>query len=129
MPEIEGVHLPFIPIGGTEPLRKSTVRTQAGTKGSEFQKILENEVASLKFSAHAKARIVSRDVGITPDELSKLEQAVENAKSKGGRESLVILGEKSFLVSIPNRTVVTVFSNKSMEKNVVTNIDSVVFGG
>lgn len=128
MPEIEGVRLPFIPIGGVEALKKSTARTQPGTNSSEFQKILENEVVSLKFSAHAKACIVSRDVGITPEELSKLEQAVESVESKGGRESLVILGEKSFLVSIPNRTVVTVFSNKSMEKNVVTNIDSVVFG-
>lgn len=129
MPEIEGVRLPFIPIGGAETLKKPAVRTLPGTKSSEFQKILESEVVSLKFSAHAKARIVSRDVGITPDELSKLEQAVENAESKGGRESLVILGEKYFLVSIPNRTVVTVFSNRNMEKNVVTNIDSVVFGG
>ncbi len=129
MPEIEGVRLPFIPIGGVETFKKTAVRTQSGTKSGEFWKILESEVVSLKFSAHAKARIVSRDVGITPDELSKLEQAVENAESKGGRDSLIILGEKSFLVSIPNRTVVTVFSNESMEKNVVTNIDSVVFGG
>ncbi len=129
MSEVDGVRLPFIPIGSVEAPKKPSVHPQSFANSSEFQRIFDNEVVSLKFSAHAKSRIVSRDVGITPDELSKLERAVESAEEKGGRESLVILGEKSFLVSIPNRTVVTVFSNKSMGKNVVTNIDSVVFGG
>lgn len=125
--EINGVRLPFVPIGGVDALKKQTLPTAPKTK-SGFQELFEAELSNIKFSAHAKARISSREIDITNEEIVKLQEAISNAQMKGGRESLVVFPDKSFLVSIPNRTIITVFSNDKLEDKVITNIDSVVFG-
>ncbi|MCX7909261.1 MAG: flagellar protein [Ignavibacteria bacterium] len=125
--EIDGVRLPFVPIGGVETLNRPTNQT-IPSKRSGFQEIFEAEISNLKFSAHAKSRLTSREINLSFDEIEKLEKAVKSAESKGGRESLVIFPDKSFLVSVQNRTIITVFSNEKLQDKVITNIDSVVFG-
>ncbi|MGB9771298.1 MAG: TIGR02530 family flagellar biosynthesis protein [Candidatus Kapaibacteriota bacterium] len=125
--EIEGVRLPFVPIGGIETIKKPTQTTFSKSK-SDFQKLFEAELGNLKFSSHARARLTSREIDITNEELEKLQKAISSAQMKGGRESLVVFPDKSFLVSIPNRTIITVFANNQLEEKVITNIDSVVFG-
>lgn len=124
--EIEGIRLPFVPIGGVEALKKSSSQPIHKNR-SGFQELFEAEISSLKFSAHAKARLASRELNLTNEELTKLEKAVSNIEMKGGRDSLVIFPDKSFLVSIPNRTIITVFANSNLEERVITNIDSVIF--
>ncbi|MEJ5287161.1 MAG: hypothetical protein CH6_1259 [Candidatus Kapaibacterium sp.] len=125
--EIDGVRLPFVPIGGVDALKKTSIPSVSKAK-TGFQELFEAELNNIKFSAHAKARLTSREIDITPDDLEKLQKAITNVQMKGGRESLVVFPDKSFLVSIPNRTVITVFSNEKLEEKVITNIDSVVFG-
>jgi flagellar operon protein len=48
------------------------------------------------------------------------------AASKGARESLVLLDQTAFVVSVPNRTVITVVDKENLKQNVFTNIDSAV---
>jgi flagellar operon protein len=45
---------------------------------------------------------------------------------KGGRESLVMMGDSALVVSVKNRTVVTALDKAQMRGNVFTNIDSAV---
>jgi flagellar operon protein len=45
---------------------------------------------------------------------------------KGGRESLIMLGDAALVVSVKNRTVITAMDRGSMQGNVFTNIDSAV---
>lgn len=125
--EVNGVRIPFVPIGGVETLKSHTHPTVSKGK-SGFQELFETELNNIKFSAHAKARLSSREIDITNEEIEKLQKAIANAQLKGGRESLVVFPDKSFLVSIPNRTIITVFANDKLEDKVITNIDSVVFG-
>lgn len=125
--DIEGVKLPFVPIGGVETLRQGSIHAPTGTGRSSFQRIFEEEISSLKFSAHAKARLNSREITLTEQDIEKLNEAIQTVESKGGRESLVVFPDKSFLVSVPKRTVITVFSNNNLEERVITNIDSVIF--
>ena len=127
--EIDGVNLPFLPIGGVDALRRSKIPTPAQPLlgKSDFQKIFELEICSLKFSAHAKSRVASREISISDADIAKLHNAIQIVEAKGCRESLVVFPDKSFLVSIPNRTVITVFSNNNLEERVITNIDSVIF--
>ena len=127
MPSVDGVSLPFIPAGGIEELRQP--RQQPGLKTAEdpFGKIFEEELKKLKFSAHAKSRIVSRELDISPGEFARLESAVDRAGEKGGTESLVLLDDRAFIVNIPNRTVITAMGAEQMKENVFTNIDSAVF--
>lgn len=125
--EIDGVRVPFVPIGGIETLKKTTQPVVQKTRSS-FQEIFEAEVSNLKFSSHARARLTSREINLSSQDVENLQRAVEKVEMKGGREALVVFPDKSFLVSIPKRTVITVFSNNNLQEKVITNIDSVVFG-
>jgi flagellar operon protein len=125
--EVDGVRLPFVPIGGVETLKKGTLNVPSKAS-KKFQEVFEAEVNSLRLSSHAKARLTSREISLTSEELHKLQKAIQSVEMKGGRESLVIFPDKSFLVSIPNKTIITVFSNDKLEERIITNIDSVAFG-
>lgn len=60
------------------------------------------------------------------DELSRLAGGVNRAAAKGARESLVLMDDKAFVVSVRNRTVITAVDGENMKENVFTNIDSAV---
>jgi flagellar operon protein len=68
-----------------------------------------------------------RGIQFTPQGLQRIEQAVDRAAEKGSRDALVVAGGLALVVSVENRTVVTVMSRDAMQESVVTNIDSAVF--
>jgi flagellar operon protein len=81
---------------------------------------------ALKFSAHAQTRIQSRQIQLGSLEMQRIENAVQKAAGKGSRESLVLLDQTALVVSVPNRTVITVVDKDNLRQNVFTNIDSAV---
>jgi flagellar operon protein len=80
----------------------------------------------LKFSAHAQSRLQSRGIDLTPEDLLKMQEAVNKARDKGSRESLVLTDKAAFVVSVKNNTVITAVDRESLKDNVFTNIDSTV---
>ena len=82
------------------------------------------EQAHIRFSAHAQQRLAA--VQLDPNAISRLEAAVDKAGLKGGKESLILLDDLAFVVSVKNRTVITAVGADRMADNVFTNIDSVV---
>jgi flagellar operon protein len=94
--------------------------------GTGFSDLFRTKISGLTFSAHAEARMKSRQISLSPERMLKLEGAVERAKLKGSRDSLVLLSNLAFIVNIPNRTVVTAMDGDSLRENVFTNIDSTV---
>lgn len=97
--------------------------------GQSFEQVLSEAMrgsATLKFSAHARQRIQARDIQLAEADLSKIHRAVDRAGEKGARDSLVLLDDKAFVVSVRNRVVITALSVPDMQDGVVTNIDSVV---
>ncbi len=84
------------------------------------------EGARVRFSAHAQQRLAQAAVQLGPEALAKLEAAVEKAGQKGGKESLILLDDLAFIVSVKNRTVITAVDAGRMAESVFTNIDSVV---
>jgi flagellar operon protein len=109
--------------------------------GDLFRGLLEKEVSKgelkpaltqadgLKFSSHAIERIQSRGIKLTPDDMKKLNDAVDKALQKGSKDTLVLMGENAFVVSAKNKTVITAMDKNQMKENVFTNIDSTVFMG
>jgi flagellar operon protein len=126
MAEVNGVILPFVPIGGVDGLSRKPTSISPVPKSS-FEEILANEISNIKFSGHAQSRLVSRDIDVSASDLIRLEDAVEKAASKGANDSLIMLDDKAFIVSIKNRTVVTLLERNQMEGNIITKIDSAVF--
>jgi flagellar operon protein len=98
------------------------------TSGPAFSDILRSKVEQkeLKFSAHAAARMKSRDIELTGEMMAKLENAVNSAAGKGARDSLIVMKNCAFIVNIPNRTVITAMDGASLKENIFTNIDSAV---
>ncbi len=127
MEAIEGVNLPFMPIGGIQELNKNNSLDSISAGKSEFEKIFSEELNKLKFSAHAQNRLTSRDIDLSEIEVNRLENAVSQIEKKGGNESLILLDDKAFIINIQNRTVITVIDKTTSDNKVFTNIDSAAF--
>lgn len=127
MAEIDGVNIPFMPIGGVDALKKSVSSNTVKKTSVPFGEIFQNELDKLKFSSHAQSRLNSRELSLSDTDYSRLESAVNKAEAKGANESLVIMDNKAFIVNIPNKTVITALDQNQLSSQVVTNIDSAVF--
>lgn len=86
------------------------------------------KIDKLKFSGHAIDRLADRGVVLSGQEAERLVKAVDAAEGKGARESLVLLDELAFVVSVKNRTVITACGKSGLKEGVFTKIDSAVFG-
>ena len=71
-------------------------------------------------------RMNTRNIRLTDDQKEILDNAVEKAKQKGVRESLILMKDMAFVVSIKNKTVITAMDEASIKGNVFTNIDGAV---
>jgi flagellar operon protein len=80
----------------------------------------------VKFSSHALQRVERRGIDVSPDTLGRLNDGVERAAGKGARASVVFVDATAFVVSVPNRTVITAVDRDHMKQQVFTNIDSAV---
>ncbi len=82
--------------------------------------------SGLRFSAHAQTRLQSRHITLDSTHMQRLQGAVQRAAVKGSRDALVLMDNMAMVVSVKNRTVVTVVDSENMKDNVFTNIDSAV---
>jgi flagellar operon protein len=97
--------------------------------GPSFADVLRTQVGrGIALSAHARERIERREIPFDAPMAARLEAAVERAAAKGGRESLVLVDDTAFVVSVSNRTVITAVDRARMRDQVFTNIDSAVIG-
>lgn len=116
-----------LPIQPIQPQRQPSAGRVSGQDGS-FAKILDDKLqqSSVKFSAHATKRLEARNITLSAQQLNTLEDAVEKARAKGGRETLILLGNVALVVSVANRTVITAMDGDNLKDNVFTQIDSAV---
>lgn len=122
---IEGVLLP-VPLK-VAPGSNSLHRPAASDKGGNgFAGLLDARLSAsgVKFSVHALERLKTRGITLGEPELRKLEGAVAKVEAKGGKESLIMVGDAALVVSVKNRTVITAFDRRNLDGNVFTNIDS-----
>lgn len=80
----------------------------------------------LRFSAHAQTRLSSRSIALSEAQMGRLTGAVQRAQTKGAKDALVLLDDLALVVSVKNKTVVTVVDKDNLKQNVFTNIDSAV---
>ncbi|OGX68143.1 MAG: flagellar biosynthesis protein [Paenibacillus sp. RIFOXYA1_FULL_44_5] len=94
------------------------------TAGSSFQDILQQKL--LKFSHHAEMRLQQRGIHLEADQLNKIQSAVQEAASKGAKDSLILMNNMALIVNVKNNTVVTAMDQSMMKNHVFTQIDSAV---
>jgi flagellar operon protein len=118
----------FIPIG--QPVRPAYGQTHVKTRtNADFGQVFEEklqEAQPLKFSRHAQERLDARNIRLTSQHLERLNQAVSKAGAKGAKDSLVLLDDMAFVVSVRNRTVISAVDGDNRQGYVFTNIDCAV---
>lgn len=115
---------PIQPVNRTQAPAKPTKKQEI-----DFNSLLQKEIQhaqGIKFSKHAQARLDARRISLSQNHLARLNEAVKKAEAKGCKESLVLLDDLAFLVSVKNKTVITAVDGENRKENVFTNIDSAV---
>ncbi|MDS1029531.1 TIGR02530 family flagellar biosynthesis protein [Bacillota bacterium LX-D] len=117
---------PILPI---EQLNSSSAQSKKNSSQTSFKEVFNKQLhgeEKLHFSKHAQERLESREIKLSETDLQKITAAIDKAKAKGARESLLLLNNLALIVSVKNNTVVTALDNENMKNNVFTNIDSAV---
>lgn len=113
------------PAGGNAPQGPSFKETlNEAMRPAETLKT--NSIEGLKFSNHAVERMQTRGIRFTPEDMTRLNDAVSRAASKGSKDSLILMKDSALIVSVKNKTVVTVMDKTALKENVFTNIDSTI---
>jgi flagellar operon protein len=117
-------------IGPTHPIQApgaapASAKTAAPT-GPSFADVLAQRTAGVQFSGHALARLQRRGIDVSPQTLQRLDGGVDRAAAKGSRSSVVFVDNTAFVVSVPNKTVITAVDRDHMRDHVFTNVDSAV---
>jgi flagellar operon protein len=99
------------------------------TASRSFKDILQEQIdekTQVNFSRHAMNRVLERNIELSPDNLERLNEAIKLADEKGLDDTLILLDEAAFIVSVKNNTVITTVNREEMTGNVFTNIDGTV---
>ncbi len=107
-------------VGGVKPQNIGQVNGQLSPQG------LVKPADGVKFSNHAIERMKTRGISYSPEDITKLSDAISRAAAKGSKDSLVLMNDSALIVSVKNNTVVTVMDKNALKENVFTNIDSTV---
>ena len=120
-------------VGRTGPT--ATPRPAVGGTESAvpFDKLLRKQMQQVapggqdvRLSGHAVQRLAQRGIQFDQQMSDRLTSGVDAAAAKGSRDALVMVDGTAFVVSVPNRTVITAVDPASMKDRVFTNIDSAV---
>lgn len=93
---------------------------------SQLQGIASKGLDGVKFSNHAVERMQTRGISFNKTDLERLNEAVTKAANKGSKDTLVLMNDSALIVSVKNKTVVTVMDKTALKENVFTNIDSTI---
>ena len=108
--------------------KEKKIQDKTGFTGRSFRDILinesEKETGALRFSKHANARLASRNINLSNEQISRLSEGTDRARQKGINESLIVVDELAFIVNVKNNMVVTAVGDS--EDKIFTNIDGAV---
>ena len=108
---------------------RTQVRGAPGQPQKPFASVFSEQLqrgGDIRFSGHAAERMRQRCIELSGEEMAQVGEAINQAASKGARESLFIMDRVALVVSVPNRTVITAVPSNELGNNVFTNIDSAV---
>ena len=125
---VQEIYLPPSPLRPVElPENRQPAGAKQAAEGPSFEHVLQEKIGKIQFSAHAQQRLQSRNIELSGEDLARLGEGVNRADAKGSRESLILMDQLAFVVSVPNRTVVTAMDDPNARSAVFTQIDSAVF--
>lgn len=124
--ELNDLHFATGPVGPIKPRVPIQAPGSSEVPAPSFGTVLDTKEREVKFSGHALARLKFRNIELDPARMERLAEAIDRAAAKGARDSLVLMDDTAFVVSVKNRTVITAVDGASLKENVFTKIDSAV---
>ena len=117
-------------ISGSNGVLPSSGQNQVtNSSGISFEELLQKQIyesKEVKFSKHAESRLETRNIKLTEEQKSKLNESINKANAKGVKDSLVLVDDIAFVVNVKDKAVVTVMNKDEMKENVFSNIDGAV---
>jgi flagellar operon protein len=97
----------------------------AAQSATPFRDVLGSSLSrQVQFSKHAALRLTDRNLKLTGDQMDKIDTAIDKAREKGIRDSLVLVDDMALIVNIKSRTVITAMNQNN--DHVFSNIDGAV---
>jgi len=97
----------------------------AGARPADgFDSVLRQEM--VRFSKHAEERLQRDGIHLTDREQEQLQDGVDKAAAKGGREALLLFEDKAFIANVREKVIITSMSRSRLRENVFTQIDCAV---
>ncbi len=93
---------------------------------SERTDVKKAVTGQIRFTKHADERLTQRDIRLTDEQMTRLEEGTKKASDKGIKESLVLVDDLAFIVNTDKKMVITAIDQNSSEDNIYTNIDGAV---
>lgn len=130
--KIQNGIMPSIAQLSEQYLNQNTGMEKTAESGTSFKDVLERTGQTaqvrddVKFSRHAANRLNDRKIELTGNQLERLNEGTRKANAKGIRESLVLVDNLAFIVSVRNNTVVTAMEQTETGEQIYTNIDGAV---
>jgi flagellar operon protein len=108
--------------------KDKTAATPTGVGPSRKENFAQElaKACNVNFSKHASSRLYSRGIELSDGKLNQLSQAIDKAAVKGSKETLILDDSAAYVVSVPNRTVITAFGKENLREGVFTSIDSAI---
>ncbi|MDT9023928.1 MULTISPECIES: TIGR02530 family flagellar biosynthesis protein [Rossellomorea] len=113
---------PIAPINKTKAISKPS---SASSFAAQLDSAIQH-VPHIQISKHAKVRMEQRGISISPQTWEKIGEKMNEAKTKGVGDSLVILKDAALIVSAKNKTVITALDRDEAHSQIFTNINGTI---
>ncbi len=107
---------------GANAERGREAKAQPGSFSDVLEKALGEE--GIKLSRHARQRIEGRRIQMDEHDVRSISEAMSRLKGKGGRISLLFMGNTALVTNVSNRTVITALDRYGESDQLFTQIDS-----
>ncbi|SER53725.1 TIGR02530 family flagellar biosynthesis protein [Psychrobacillus sp. OK032] len=123
---MDNIKMNRVPLQPT--IRQPFTSKQVTTSKQSFLQHLHDATVKteLKVSKHANQRLIDRNIHISEAEWQLINDKVAEARSKGVKDSLVLMDQAALIVSAKNATVITAMDRTEAKDQLFTNIDGTI---
>lgn len=118
-------HVPFQPKAIQTKVKPKQIELNIKQSFAEQLQSASNAL-QLKISKHANERLLERNITISEQEWQKVTDKVNEARSKGVNQPLVLMDQAALIISAKNSTVITAMERTEAKEQIFTNIDGTI---
>lgn len=114
-------------VDGINPVAQGSIKAPGNGAAAGFHDLIQERVT---FSRHAEQRMQERQIHLSSNDLSLLNQAMGQARSAGAKQAAVVMEPGIFIVAPNTNTVITTVAQHSGQSmQLISNVDALVLVG